>query len=398
MENPWKWESSRAAGVPLRMARPFFARFVRFFGFILAIAAVPRWLCARDAARAYAGEREYQEGLARAVDGWVERGFGESTFGTGHARFDGEWVFGTYQMAALGFGQVAIEHPEGAARNRIRMERAIDGMLSPAGGAFDTTGWGHAALDALETTEGHGAFLGYTNLVLSLHRRLFPDSKYAALNDSMTAALVRRFETAPALLIETYPGEIYPVDNTSGIASIALHARALGTPEPQIVSRAIAGLRKNAVDRASGLLFQSAAADGSPRDAPRGSGTALAAYFLSFADARISEELHAAVERELATRVFGFRALSEYPRGARAGHGDIDSGPLVLGLSVSATGFALAGCRIHRDADCFREILALADMFGAPLHRDERGTTYVSGGPLGDAILFAMQTAQPRRT
>jgi hypothetical protein len=396
MENPWKRESHRAEGVPSGMARPFVVRIVRFVGFFLAIAAVPRWLCARDAARAYAGEPDYQEGLARAVDGWMQRGFGESTFGTGYSRFDGEWVFGTYQMAALGFGQVALERPERAARNRARMERAIDRMLSPAGTAFDTAAWGRAAVDALESADGHAAFLGYTNLVLSLHRALFADSKYAALNDAMTTALVRRFEAAPALLIETYPGEIYPVDNTSGIASIALHARALGAPEPPIVLRAIAGLRKNAVDRATGLLFQSAAADGSPRDAPRGSGTALAAYFLSFGDARLSAELHAAVQRGLATRAFGFRALSEYPRGARGGRGDVDSGPLVLGLSVSATGFALAGCRIHRDADCFREILTTADLFGAPVHRDERGTTYVSGGPLGDAILFAMQTAQPR--
>jgi hypothetical protein len=230
--------------------------------------------------------------------------------------------------------------------------------------------------------------------VLSLHRLIYPDSKYASLNDRMTGALEHRFARSPTSLIATYPSEVFPVDNAAGIASIALHARATRQAVPAIVSRWSVAVRERYVHRPSGLLIQMVKPNGMPLDAPRGSGTALAAYFLAFADPAFSKELHYAVERELARDVLGFRLVSEYPDSVTRGRGDIDSGPLVFGLSVSATGFSLGGCRAHGDARCYERTLAAVNLFGAPTERTHVGRTYVSGGPLGDAIMFAMQTAQ----
>ncbi|HEX4339392.1 MAG TPA: hypothetical protein VH062_25975 [Polyangiaceae bacterium] len=369
-----------------------FARAVGFLGFAVGVALVPRLLCSAGTGSAYAGDRATEEQTARAVDGWIRRGFGESSFATGSALFDEEWIFGTYQMAALGFGQVALEHPEEAALDRERMERAMDRMLAPAGHQFDTAAWHHDGLAGLDGLEAHAAFFGYANLVLSLHRKIYGESKYSALNDRMTAALVRRYVASRYLPIETYPGETYPVDNTAGIASIALHAKATGKPEP-VLAKLLAAFRLHSVDAKTGLLIQSLHHDGSRLDAPRGSGTTLGAYFMSFGDPAFSYELHTAVQRELATRILGFRVVSEYPSSVVGGKGDIDSGPLLFGYSVSATGFAIAACRIHRDETCYRELLSTANLFGVPFDRGDAGRTFVAGGPLGDAILFAMQTA-----
>lgn len=376
------------------MARGF-GWLARVTGFVLGVATVPHRLCAVGAGDWFDGDLEKQEALAKAVDHWVSDGVVSKTFATGSARFDSEWIYGTYQMAALGFAQVALEHAETTERMRQRLERAIDRMLLPKSRAFDTDAWGRDALSVLELDEGHAAFLGYTNLVLSLHRELYPDSKYGALNDRITAALVQRLEHSTTYMVETYPGEVFPVDNAAGIGSLAVHARATRRDVPSIVARWSAAVRARYIHRPSGLLVQIVRPDGAPVDAPRGSGSALAAYFLSFADPELSRELHEAVERELAHDVLGFRFVSEYPRGVRQGRGDIDSGPLVFGLGVSATGFSLGGCRIHGDRECYARTLASADLFGAPVERSV-GHTYVSGGPLGDAILFAMQTAQSR--
>jgi len=373
------------------------SRMVGWIGFSAGIALFPNRLCAGGANDLYAGNPAAQEALARSVDGWLERGFAGKEFATGSALFDSEWVFGTYQMAALGFGQMMSEHPESVAVNRPRMERAIDLMFSAAGRKFDAATWGQDPLSALSGNQGHVAFYGYANLAVGLHRQLFKDSKYAALNDSITLGLVRRYEHASGYLLETYPGQVFPVDNTAAMASIVLSARATGRPEPPIARRVLDRLRKHSVDPATGLLYQRSRADGRPLDAPRGSGTALAVYFLSFADADLSAELHQALERRLAGGALGFRAVREYPDTVKRGDGDIDSGPLLFGLSVSATGFAIAGCRIHHDPVCYSELLATADLFGAPRGRADGGESYIAGGPLGDAILFAMQTALPRR-
>jgi hypothetical protein len=373
---------------------PTLGRVFSVLAFGVGVSALPHRICAMEAADWFEGELEKQEAMARAVDHWVSGGVIPRTFATGSARFDSEWIFGTYQMAALGFGQVALEHADARAAMRPRMERAIDRMLARETRAFDTQAWGSDALDQLDTDEGHAALLGYANLVLSLHRATYPDSKYASLNDRMTGALERRFRDSSTSLIATYPSEVFPVDNAAGIASIALHARATEQAVPAIVSRWSDAVRERYVHRPSGLLIQIVKPNGTPLDAPRGSGTALAAYFLSFADRALSKELHEAVERELAHDVLGFRLVSEYPESVPKGRGDIDSGPLVFGLSVSATGFSLGSCRIHGDAACYAHALAAVNLFGAPTERAQEGRTYVSGGPLGDAIMFAMQTAQ----
>ena len=147
-------------------------------------------------------------------------------------------------------------------------------------------------------------------------------------------------------------------------------------------------------DPHSGLLVQAVAMDGvTPRDAARSSGTALAAYFLSFADGPTSRALYEAMMSSCYRPVLGFGAVREYgPRGPALGRGDIDSGPLVFGYSISATGFALASARIQGDDERFAALYATAHLFGAPVSRDD-ATGFVTGGPLGDAILFAMLTA-----
>jgi hypothetical protein len=136
------------------------------------------------------------------------------------------------------------------------------------------------------------------------------------------------------------------------------------------------------------------AASDRPHDGPRASGTALAAYFLSFADEEQARSLHQSLEASVGGSVLGFGAIAEYPDG-RGGVGDVDSGPLIAGYSISGTGFALSSARRYGSADRFAALWATTRLFGLPRERDGR-LRFVLGGPLGDAIVFAMLTA-PRQ-
>jgi hypothetical protein len=99
------------------------------------------------------------------------------------------------------------------------------------------------------------------------------------LNDAISAALERRFRDSSIGMVETYPGEIFPVDDAACIASLAVHARAAGQPLPSVVAQWSEVVRRRYVDGTTGLLYQIAGTDGVPIDAPRGSGTALALMF-----------------------------------------------------------------------------------------------------------------------
>jgi hypothetical protein len=147
------------------------------------------------------------------------------------------------------------------------------------------------------------------------------------------------------------------------------------------------------VDQQTGLLIQCVVPEtGEPADEPRGSGTALGGYFLSFADRELSRELYTAAGRQLAGRILRFGVVREYPRGV-TGRGDIDSGPILFGYGLSATGFMIAGSRIHNDAAWFTRLTSTAYLYGAPLRHGDR-REYVTGGPLGNAIMLAMLTAR----
>jgi len=60
-------------------------------------------------------------------------------------------------------------------------------------------------------------------------------------------------------------------------------------------------------------------------------------------------------------------------------------------VGVVAACFALGASRAHGDRQTFTALYATAHLFGTPF--DEDGVrTYATGGPIGDAIMFAMLT------
>jgi hypothetical protein len=359
---------------------------------LTAAAVLPRAILGRGAAPLFDGERDAQDALAREVAA-AEAGVGAASFHTGSARFDGEWALVTHQMTALGIGQVVLAHPELALRYRPALAACAARLLDPEVTAFGAAAWGARGLDDLDSARGH-AYLGYLDLALGMIRRLAPDARVAAAHDRVTAALARRLAAAPFGLVETYPGEAYPADVAAIAGALGLHDRVAGGDHRALLARFAATLRARWIDPRSGLLYQAGdAGRGTATAAPRASGTAVAAYFLSFADPALARELAAAVARSQRATFLGFGGVREYAPSA-SGEGDVDSGPVLFGVSVLATGFALAGARLTQDRPFFTELYRTAALFGAPMARGG-GRRFLTGGPLGNALLLTMLTAGP---
>ncbi len=367
--------------------------------FAICLRVLPPLWCGRDAGDWWRGERETQEALVRGVEEWIQAPLGTDRFKTGSSQFDGEWFFGTYQMAALGLAQFAQEHPE--ARNRCLAGMAVceDRMLSDACRRFDRESWKEDALEILDGPKPHAAYLGYLNLVLSVHRSMDPGFKHRDLNDRITAKLARLLEASPIAMLETYPFETYPVDNCAVAASLLLHDRADRTNRhANLHQRWLTQLRERYTHASSGLLIQSIhPVTGEPIDQPRGSGTLLGAFFLGIAGEPHSRALFEAGRRSLHAPFLGFGMAREYLPDGPQGRGDIDSGPIVFGRSISSTGFLLGCARQHGDAETYSGIYRTVHLFGAPATSGNR-LQFAMGGPLGDAMMLALLTAQPLDT
>jgi hypothetical protein len=355
----------------------------------LAASRVPSAVCRQGADGWFHDDPATVERLSDAVDAYVSAPLSPTDYETGDDRFDGEWWFGTYQMAAAGFAQVALTHPELREANVRRMRETVDRLIRPEVWEFDRTAWGDLALADLDGEIHDHAVLGYLGITLGVERLVDPDGPHAALHDRVIALLERRVEQRGRKPLRTYPGEAFPVDNAAVLAAIGLHARATGTPAPAWLHDAVATWEASYV-QPDGLLVQAINPEnGDAWSEARGSGTALAAYFFGFTEPRLSRRLATAARDVLGGKVLGFGAVREY-RAGYDGPGDIDSGPLILGWSISATGFSLAGARRLGDEGWFTDLYGTTCMTGIPGDAGFR-----TGGPLGNAILFAMLTAPP---
>jgi hypothetical protein len=359
---------------------------------VLTTALVPRELAGWDANAWRDGELATQNALATSVIASVLEQKEPLFYRTGQRRFDGQSAVAIYQMTLLGLGQIALEHPEKRESYLPAMRVAAARLVDPATLSYAAAVYGQHGVVRMDPGEGH-AYLGYVNLGLGMLRLLEPETPHAALHDRITDALARRVFASPTGLIETYPGETWPPDVAAVVGSIGLHARATGRDRGEELSRWAERFEKCAV-HASGYLVQRTQSGGcTPVDAPRGSGTAVGAYFLSFAQRGVSERLAAALERAGRRSLAGFGALREYPAGF-SGAGDGNSGPVVFGVSVGATGFGIGAARSHGRGELFVELYRTAALFGVPVERGD-GRTFAIGGALGNALLLAMLTARP---
>lgn len=329
-----------------------------------------------------------QEQLARSLARQaVSQGRG-TLYHSGMQRFDGQSQIAIDQMTILGLGQIVLSHPELRDRYLPAMRAAADRLVDPDTLRYAAGVYGQHGVVAMAPSQGH-AYLGYVNMGLSMLRLVDPQTEHATLNDRLSVALDRRLAASATGLIETYPGETWPPDVAAVAGSLGLHGRATGVDHR--LEAWAARFARCAVDASGYLVQRVRSGTCQPLDAPRGSGTAVAAYFLSFAHPPLSRGLHHAIAAQ-ADHLFGCAAVPEYPPG-HDGEGDLNAGPILLGYSVGATGFALGSAKAHGDDALFRMIFRSASLLGGRVDAGEQ-RSFVAGGTLGNALLLAMLTAR----
>lgn len=354
----------------------------------------PRAWFGLSAARWYDGTPGARAALAERVRETVEQQRGLLFYHSGRSRFDGQSAVAIYQMTLLGLGQLVEEQPALAERYLPAMRIAAHHLADPKTLDYARSVYGQNGVIAMAPGAGH-AYLGYVNLGLGMLRKHDPGTDLAALHDRITARLAQRLFASPTGMIETYPGETWPPDVAAVAGSIGLHAEATGRPPPKELSAWAERFRTCAVSKEGDGYLVQRLVSGSCRakDGPRGSGTAVAAYFISFAVPSLSRELYQAVERQRST-FLGFGGVREYAPGF-SGSGDVNAGPILLGVSVGATGFGIGAARAHGDRDGYIALTRTALLFGIPTSSGD-GERFAVGGALGDALLLAMLTARPR--
>jgi len=282
---------------------------------------------------------------------------------------------------------------------------------SRRGEALREARWALARLDSARGTEPfapasglpHGVFhAGWTTWlrggVVRLAGGTQGDPSGAARLAAEAEALRAAFDGSRTPFLQAYPGQAWPVDSVVAVAALRLHDAVLGDagrpPQSEATIRGWASLARARTDPATGLLpHRVDPVDGRPVEGARATSQVVLLRFLADVDPGWSSRDHRRFRARFASTVPGVPAVREHPRGVSR-PGDVDSGPLVLGLSASASTVGLGTAVVHGDRATARALAGLAEATGMPLRWRGR-TRYALGVlPVGDAFLAWSVTAR----
>jgi hypothetical protein len=264
------------------------------------------------------------------------------------------------------------------------------------GRALREAKWAYIQLQGAEVRERfpasgglpHGVFhAGWSNVLLARIievEGLGDAGLLTALFDRRSAELAEAFARNASPFLESYPGQAWPADATVAMSSLALHTK-LREPvhvnvikrwTEQVVQRTDTnGFIPHAWDPATDREWQSA----------RGSSRSLINTFLPAIDSALAASQFALYRRHFFMERCGLPVVREHPHGVQGG-GDVDSGPVILGVGSSATIVAAGACRANGDLFHAQEFSSTADALGFPTGGDRRH--YIFGAlPIADLFI-----------
>lgn len=258
-----------------------------------------------------------------------------------------------------------------------------------------------ASIEGLATPTATGPFaatevrrgvfwLGQRTLLLAEHCALAApdagDPSFVFELHENCAALASAFLQSPTHHLRTDAVHAWPADNLAALVALVEHDRLYGTSH-RAAYEAWREWTRAHLDAETLLPHGEVdGRSGTPRDVPRGCATSWIIPLLWRADAALARTWYERYRRHFGIERLGLRMFREWPVG-RARASDVDSGPVVLGAGLAATGIGLAAARSVGDTATAQDIDTLAEFFGCPLQVGGERRILLGQLAIGDAFL-----------
>ncbi len=241
-----------------------------------------------------------------------------------------------------------------------------------------------AGFGSIEALDGGTFYRGWRLLLAANQVRLSGAGAADLLAEARAVeqALLASSSGVPA----SYPNGYWPCDAVVAMAAVVRARDAVGAPidtDRLAAWRArLAALR----DPTTGLLAHRIGADGAVLEGPRGSSQAIIQAFWPQLDPVGAPEQWRAFRTAFVTTEVGLVGVREFPSGDTS-PGDVDSGPLIFGVSASASAVTLAAARANGDADVAAGLDHEAEYLGIPLEWFGERRFAFGVLPVGDAFV-----------
>lgn len=301
-----------------------------------------------------------------------------------------EGEFFTWTLAGLSAARLAADGRD-PSRNRELVDEAVEvtGRLEVA----NRFGSDHRGVP-------HGAFYhGWRLLLLVAQVQAQPES-----DQDPTLALDQAQQLLGALdnpePLTSYPGQAWPCDLV--VAWAAVHrAATLG----EVPGLAGADLRlAQQIDQwrdpATELIGHQFTSDGHAVSPARGTSQSIINTYLPDVSQRLADQEWQGFTEHFLVSYGGLTGVREYPIGQPSGGGDIDSGPLIAGVSLSASAVALGAAIRHGDERLATDLYTQEELLATPVWTDRGLGRAVALGvmPVADAFVLTSHTLRDARS
>ena len=229
--------------------------------------------------------------------------------------------------------------------------------------------------------------------MLGLYREVSGDATLDLMNYEITKTLHDAVMASPTRNIESYPGKIWPADNSVVMASLAVYDRVHGTRFANAANEWVDWINSNFLDHNGLMHSRINPSSHKSLEGPRGCSLAWTSMFARYFSPEFAEAQYRAMKTHMGGKFMEIFMFKELPEDNSTGMGDIDSGPLFRGFGVAATGLGYGAANAAGDTTIARGIRGLIDSFGMDFFKDgERRFRLFY--PLSDALVLFGETIQ----
>jgi hypothetical protein len=304
-------------------------------------------------------------------------------------QFFPEGYFFTHVLYGLTWVDVGLKNPSRIEQAITEARWALKQLESPQG----------RYIFSAELTPAYGVFYaGWTSWLRGgLLKLQVPDKRDTDEIERFTSeltTLAAAFDTSETPFLQAYPNLAWPVDSTVAVAALHLHDTLFPPQFEATIARWIT-LTKNKLDPATGLLPHEVNRwTGDLIQGTRGSSQSVIQRFLPEIDAAWAAEAYPKFRAQFVDTVLGVPGVREYPKGVE-GTGDVDSGPLLAWMSLSASVVTVAAAKVEGDSELANAMLNVGEALGMPIESGGRKRYALGVLPTGDAFLAWAKSATP---
>lgn len=206
--------------------------------------------------------------------------------------------------------------------------------------------------------------------------------------------LAAAFTASQTPYLQAYPDKAWTCDSAAAIFALYACDHILEPRYNSIIERWVAAVRSRR-DTTTGLLGHRVSTKiGALLDGPRATSMCITIRFLSEASPELGVELYGNFREQMMTTRLGLPGVREYPKDVN-GSGDVDSGPLIFGISTSATAVTAGVARIVGDTDAAARITQATETLAMPFTWNGERRHFGGMLPVADAFITWSRTARP---